>query len=218
MTFSNAMAEDTSAEPQKTKKPSKDKIFLESAKLFATKGYHGTSVRDIAKAAEVNVALINYHFKSKENLFLQVVQFGYQELNNEVHATRGQSVNQMLTHFYKISIDMSGTAYYLAVVFSMFTGGFDGPETFTQDVLNEPTDFENFLAEAIEREYGKSKNSPDVTKVANYIVFNAVNTALVRFGLGDRHSEGFIPKLFPESNEPQLATLLDLSDRLCKSL
>ncbi|TCJ18226.1 TetR/AcrR family transcriptional regulator [Flaviaesturariibacter flavus] len=36
--------------------------------LFAQKGYDGTSVRDIAEAAGVNIAMISYYFGSKEGL------------------------------------------------------------------------------------------------------------------------------------------------------
>lgn len=36
--------------------------------LFALKGFEGASIREIAKIACVNVAAINYHFKSKDNL------------------------------------------------------------------------------------------------------------------------------------------------------
>lgn len=38
-------------------------------KLFAGKGFNGTSVRDIADAAGVNLAMISYYFGSKEKLF-----------------------------------------------------------------------------------------------------------------------------------------------------
>lgn len=49
------------------------KILLESAEsLFSDGGYAGTSIRDIAKSAGVNVALVNYHFGSKENLYLTI--------------------------------------------------------------------------------------------------------------------------------------------------
>lgn len=55
----------------------KDKI-LESARiLFADLGYEGTSIREIAKAADVNVASVNYYFSSKENLFLEILRKGY---------------------------------------------------------------------------------------------------------------------------------------------
>jgi len=36
--------------------------------LFATKGFDGTSVREITRAADVNVAAIHYHFGSKEEV------------------------------------------------------------------------------------------------------------------------------------------------------
>ena len=54
----------------------KKEIIIESAiKLFGTKGFEGTSVRDIAANAQVNVAMINYYFGSKEKLFEAVVEY-----------------------------------------------------------------------------------------------------------------------------------------------
>jgi AcrR family transcriptional regulator len=44
-------------------------IIVSTERLFAEKGYEGTSVRDIALAAGVNVAMISYYFGSKEKLF-----------------------------------------------------------------------------------------------------------------------------------------------------
>lgn len=43
-------------------------IIEATEKLFAEKGYEGTSVRDIAQDAGVNVAMISYYFGSKEKL------------------------------------------------------------------------------------------------------------------------------------------------------
>ncbi len=53
----------------------KSETIIESAiKLFSNKGFEGTSVRDIAAEAGVNVAMINYYFGSKEKLFEKVVE------------------------------------------------------------------------------------------------------------------------------------------------
>lgn len=53
----------------------KKEVIIESAiKLFSTKGFEGTSVREIAADAGVNVAMINYYFGSKEKLFEKVVE------------------------------------------------------------------------------------------------------------------------------------------------
>ena len=43
-------------------------IILTAERLFYEKGYEGTSVRDIADEAGVNIAMISYYFGSKEKL------------------------------------------------------------------------------------------------------------------------------------------------------
>jgi AcrR family transcriptional regulator len=43
-------------------------IISTAEKLFAEKGFKGTSVRDIAEEAGINVAMISYYFGSKEQL------------------------------------------------------------------------------------------------------------------------------------------------------
>lgn len=41
--------------------------------LFSEHGYDAVSVRDITDTADTRLASVNYHFKSKENLFLEVI-------------------------------------------------------------------------------------------------------------------------------------------------
>lgn len=43
-------------------------ILKIAEQLFAQRGYDGTSVRDIAEAAGVNIAMISYYFGSKEKM------------------------------------------------------------------------------------------------------------------------------------------------------
>lgn len=52
----------------------KQQIIDTAVRLFATKGFEGTSIRDLATAAGVNVAMINYYFGSKEKLFESMVE------------------------------------------------------------------------------------------------------------------------------------------------
>jgi AcrR family transcriptional regulator len=49
------------------------RILDAAERLFAERGYYGASVRDITDAASVRVAAVNYHFRSKEELFRDVV-------------------------------------------------------------------------------------------------------------------------------------------------
>jgi len=43
--------------------------------LFAQKGFDGTSIRDIAKEAKINIAMISYYFGSKEQLLESLILF-----------------------------------------------------------------------------------------------------------------------------------------------
>ena len=52
----------------------KEKIINAAEKLFASTGFLGTSLRAIVREADVNLAAIYYHFRSKEELFIVVVK------------------------------------------------------------------------------------------------------------------------------------------------
>ncbi|MBK9335865.1 MAG: TetR/AcrR family transcriptional regulator [Lewinellaceae bacterium] len=51
-----------------------EKIKAAARKLFVEKGFGSATTRDIAECAETNIALVNYYFRSKENLFQAVFQ------------------------------------------------------------------------------------------------------------------------------------------------
>lgn len=52
----------------------KKRILLAAKELFEEKGFDRTTVREVAAKAGANVALINYHFGSKENLLTDIVE------------------------------------------------------------------------------------------------------------------------------------------------
>jgi AcrR family transcriptional regulator len=64
-------------------KPGKERILDAAERLFARHGFYGVSVRNITDAAEVDVALVNYHFGSKRELFAAVFQRRAELLNPE---------------------------------------------------------------------------------------------------------------------------------------
>ena len=57
-----------------------EKIKVAAKELFHQKGYAGTKTRDIAEKAGINLALLNYYFRSKEKLFGMVMKDGVKEL------------------------------------------------------------------------------------------------------------------------------------------
>jgi len=50
----------------------KDRILGAAEELFAQFGFSGTSLRQVTSRADVNIAAVNYHFGSKENLVNEV--------------------------------------------------------------------------------------------------------------------------------------------------
>src|SRR5215213_1874101 len=65
-------------------------IMEAAEKLFADNGFAGTSVRDIAEAANVNLAMISYYFGSKEKLMEAMFKYRGEhltmQLQNILHA------------------------------------------------------------------------------------------------------------------------------------
>ncbi len=60
--------------PDKPEEPSaREKIQRAAARLYAVRGYEGTSMREIAEAAGVTKPLVFYHFESKERLYASIL-------------------------------------------------------------------------------------------------------------------------------------------------
>lgn len=70
---------------------SKQKVLQSALHLFYQKGFHATSVRDIAERAGVNLSLISYYFKSKQGLFEYIVVHYYEAYLKEMQEDIGKN-------------------------------------------------------------------------------------------------------------------------------
>ena len=61
----------------------KERLLDAAEQLFAQRGFHGVSLRDITEEAGVDVALVSYHFGSKRALFTAVFERRAEVLNRE---------------------------------------------------------------------------------------------------------------------------------------
>lgn len=52
----------------------KDRLLDAAEDLFLHHGYEKVSIRELALAADVNIAAINYHFQGKDNLYREVIK------------------------------------------------------------------------------------------------------------------------------------------------
>lgn len=53
----------------------KTRLLVVAERMFAERGFACTSVRDLAAEAGVNIAAVNYHFRSKEELYLETLRY-----------------------------------------------------------------------------------------------------------------------------------------------
>ncbi|MCW3124021.1 MAG: TetR/AcrR family transcriptional regulator [Flavipsychrobacter sp.] len=89
-------------------------IINTAERLFSVKGFDGTSVRDIAQEAGVNLAMISYYFGSKEKLMeavfekrMNVVHLKVEDLLQNNTLTQLEKVNLLIDDYVDRFIDQS---------------------------------------------------------------------------------------------------------------
>lgn len=78
--------------------------------MFAEKGYAGTSVREIVEQAGVSKPVLYYYFKSKEGLFLAILDLAenlQQQLLSEVLRSEGDVLDRLLMLYRRIYTGIS---------------------------------------------------------------------------------------------------------------
>ena len=80
-------------------------------RLFVVKGYHNTSVRDIAKESKISTGAIYHHFKSKEEiaikLFDTIVLFLsnlFNKIINSEHTTKNK-IKELVFNLLRMAQD-----------------------------------------------------------------------------------------------------------------
>ncbi|HYD47994.1 MAG TPA: TetR family transcriptional regulator, partial [Terriglobales bacterium] len=62
----------------------KDRLLAAAATLFAERGFHGTTMRQLAERGGVNLAASHYHYGSKRDLYLQVLRGQFADIRAEL--------------------------------------------------------------------------------------------------------------------------------------
>lgn len=83
-----------------------DKIKAAALKLFQQRGFAGTKTRDIAEEAGINIALLNYYFRSKENLFeiimeesIRKVFFGLRDILDDEETSLDEKLEKIACNY-----------------------------------------------------------------------------------------------------------------------
>jgi TetR/AcrR family transcriptional regulator, regulator of cefoperazone and chloramphenicol sensitivity len=83
----------------------RERILKTAVRLFAERGYEATSVRTLAANARVNQAAINYHFKTKDGLYREVLRTAIHALTehqlSHAQETRAMPRERALSEFVR---------------------------------------------------------------------------------------------------------------------
>lgn len=72
----------TEEQNQEIRKKTTDAILASSLRLFSVKGFHGTSISDIAKDAGISKGLVYNYFSSKQSIVDAILREGLEEVLN----------------------------------------------------------------------------------------------------------------------------------------
>ncbi len=96
------------------------KIKEAARKIFQQKGFAGTKTRDIAEASGINLALMNYYFRSKKKLFdeimietLQSFFSGVIEVLNNEETTIKEKINKFVEHYIDMLSENPNVANFI---------------------------------------------------------------------------------------------------------
>ena len=62
-------------------KSGKEKILESALSCFSRYGFSGTSMDEIVRQADVSKGLVYYHFKSKEEILIEIVKIRLEQVN-----------------------------------------------------------------------------------------------------------------------------------------
>src|SRR4030066_1966021 len=79
--FKNPNPEDARANPVGKPLPerTRERLLDAAGEVFAERGDPRATVREICRRANVNIASVSYYFKSKEDLYADVLEFAYRQ-------------------------------------------------------------------------------------------------------------------------------------------
>ena len=105
---------------KKEEESTEQKIITAARKLFTQKGFDAVKTRDIAEEAGINLALLNYYFRSKEKLFeiimgesLETFFLGFSNIVNDEKTTYTKKIEQIVSNYIDMLLKSPDTPLFV---------------------------------------------------------------------------------------------------------
>ena len=165
--------------PTSTRRPrlTVERILAESARLFNRRGYHGTSLADIARAFRVSKAAIYYHVASKEDIvfrcYQRVMDLGMEGLDHARarSAAPDEELKMALSHYIKGLTDQWSGAMVL------FDERVLSPRQHAR-IVRRRDEYERRLRDIITRGIAAGVFAPCDPKLVGFAILGSVNWIL----------------------------------------
>ena len=157
-----------------------EKIKEAARRVFTQKGYAATRTRDIAEESGLNLALINYYFRSKEKLFdiiivehMQLFIHSVMEIVNDPKTTLQQKMETLISHYIDMLIE---NPYIPIFVLNEINAN---PEKLIEKLGFEKMQHENIYIIKQWKEMAAAKKTPAINPI--HIVVNVLSMTIFPF-------------------------------------
>ena len=170
----------------------REKLLETATSIFAEKGYAGTSVREIVEQAGVSKPVLYYYFKSKEGLFLAILDMA-EDLQKDLLAgvlkSTGNVLDRLLVLYRRVYAGINENRY----LYKMIHGLIFGPPQGAPDY--DFTRYHRHMLNAIHQIYEAGVDGGEVKKTADgevaYLVLSLIDFCL------------HMDQVQPQSSDPQ---------------
>ncbi len=159
----------------------KQRILEQAVRIFSAQGFHGTSMREIATASDCSLPTLYYHYKSKNELFEEIVVHQFLEVTKRMNAKLDLSANPVELYFQVLRTrkELEG---FDREVFKMALKvwlGFEGDSSAREAVAG----WENRRAEAnrsiIARVVEQESRRDDITDILIHYMESVINRIIL---------------------------------------
>lgn len=176
--------------PQMVELDTRQRIIEASIHLFGLKGFDGTSTREIARMAGVNIASLNYHFRSKQNLLQEVTFYVINDFRAKINQIPKEDLNTTADYAVKVYETLIADGPKCLNQFKMVLDA----ENFQEKLDPYPIGFEDF-SYFFNKELHTTVPMQEKVWANNVILGYTIHMAVMSVShIGRKHVDKYMPK------------------------